>query len=296
MMMRRLLAAAALPCALGAQDTTAAKASLLAADRAASASSAAFRNALASNASVLVPDRNILRGRSDYTAHLTSLTAAPQGQHAWTPVHAVVSRDGLFGCTTGVLHLVAADTTQPSTGRYAACWRRASGGAWQLLAVSRIAAPARVKSLPDSMPGAPGSTGVGAPRGVNASRAMADADRAFAKFSADSGGPGVAFASWIAADGMMLGARAIPVRGPEQARQAFAGFPAKGKFEWGPIDALAAAAPDGSLGFTIGEARIAATPAELSYSKYLTIWRRDDDGRYRWVFDIGSDRPAPAGK
>lgn len=121
---------------------------------------------------------------------------------------------------------------------------------------------------------------------------MADADRAFARFSADSGGPAGAFARWVAANGMLLGARAIPPRGQEQAGKAFAGFPADGKFTWGPIDALAMVSRDGGLGFTIGEARIAATPADVSYSKYLTIWRRERDGRFRFIFD--SDRPAPA--
>jgi hypothetical protein len=93
---------------------------------------------------------------------------------------------------------------------------------------------------------------------------------------------------------MMLGARPAPVRGPAQARQAFATFPATGRFEWAPVDSLAAASRDGSLGFTVGEARIAPTPASVSYSKYLTIWRREPNGTYRWIFDIGSDRPSPA--
>ena len=92
----------------------------------------------------------------------------------------------------------------------------------------------------------------------------------------------------------MLGGRATPPRGPDGARGAFANFPPTGQFEWGPIDGLARASRSGDLGFTIGEARIAATPAEVSYSKYLTIWRRETNGAYRFVFDIGSDRPAPA--
>jgi len=125
---------------------------------------------------------------------------------------------------------------------------------------------------------------------------MTEADRVFGRFSADSGGPGGAFSRWIAEDGMMLGARAEPVRGPEQARQAFATFPATGHFAWAPIEALTQSAADGSLGFTIGEARIAPSPAAVTYSKYLTVWRRERDGRYRWVFDTGSDRPAPADK
>jgi len=129
---------------------------------------------------------------------------------------------------------------------------------------------------------------------TTAKAALIAADRAFAQFSADSGGPAGAFSRWVAGDGRVLGGRAVPWREPEQVRKAFADFPAGGKFEWSPIDALASAARDGDLRFTIGEVRVAPTPASVSYSKYLTIWRRASDGRYRFIFDIGSARPAPA--
>jgi ketosteroid isomerase-like protein len=293
MTVRFLILGAALPVALAAQDTSATKASLLSADRMAASSEAALRRAMSPGAALLLPGESVLRGAAAWTARLTSLATAPEGRAAWTPVHAVVSHDGGFGCTTGVRHLVATDSAQPTTGRYAACWRRADDGSWRILAFSSAPAPTSVKSLPDALPGGPGSTGMAAPRDARPAFEMTEADRLFGRFSADSGGPAVAFSRWIADDGMMLGARAAPVRGPEQVREAFATFPATGHFAWAPIEALTKASADGSLGFTIGEARIAATPAQVTYSKYLTIWRRETDGRYRWVFDIGSDRPTP---
>ena len=296
MIARFVLLGAVLPLALDAQDTTSAKATLLAADRSSASIEATLAQVLAVDASVLFPALEILRGRAAYAPHIAAVMNGPAGRPAWTPVHAVVSRDGAFGCTTGVLHLTASDSTQPTTGRYAACWQRERDGAWRMLALSRASAPAQVTSLPDTIPGAPGSTGTSSPRAMDAAAEMTAADRSFARFSADSGGPGGAFARWIAPDGMMLGARAVPVRGKEQARRAFAGFPSTGFFEWGPIAELSRASSDGSLGFTIGEARIASTPADVSYSKYLTIWRRESDGSYRFVFDIGSDRPAPTPK
>ncbi|MDP1890679.1 MAG: DUF4440 domain-containing protein [Gemmatimonadaceae bacterium] len=294
MTVRFLILGAILPVALAAQDSASAKAALLTADRIAATSASALRRAMSPAATVLLPGENILRGQDAWTARLEALATAPTGRAAWTPVHAVVSRDGGFGCTTGVLHLFPADSAQPTTGRYAACWRREGDGTWRLLALARAAAPLSVTSLPDSLPGGPGSTGVAAPRDARAALEMTEADRLFGRFSSDSGGPAGAFSLWIADDGMMLGARAAPVRGPEQVRQAFATFPATGHFAWAPIEALTEASADGSLGFTIGEARIAATSAQATYSKYLTVWRRESDGRYRWIFDIGSDRPAPA--
>lgn len=287
-----MLLALSAPFVLRAQDTTVVQRSVLAADRAAAGSGAALALALAPSATVLLPGLPVLAGAAAYRDHLPAIVAEGEAGAAWTPLHAVVARDGTLGCSTGVLRLVAVDSTRPATGRYAACWRRQRDGRWQLVALSRAPAPPAVRSLPDSLPGAPGSFGLAAPRGVPAAQAMADADRAFGRFSADSGGPANAFARWIAPDGMMLGARAVPVRGAEQVRQAFSGFPPTGQFAWAPLDPLSQASDDGSLGFTIGEARIAASPTEVSYSKYLTIWRREADGQYRWVFDIGSDRPA----
>lgn len=290
-LLRALRLSALVPIALVAQDTTATKAALIAADREAAANKMAWSATLAPRATVLLPGQEILHGRAAFAPHLTRL--AWGRTPAWTPVHAAVAANGGFGCTTGVLHLVATDSTQPSTGRYLACWRRTRNAQWRIIAWSAALAPPAVKTLPDSLGNPPGSTGVRAGRGARPARAMADADRAFGRFSADSGGPAGAFSRWIAADGMMLGARAVPAQGPADARAAFAAFPPTGRFEWAPVDSLTVAARDGSLGFTIGEARIAPTPESVSYSKYLTVWRRERDGSYRWIFDTGSDRPVP---
>ncbi|MHB8837880.1 MAG: Cif family virulence factor [Gemmatimonadaceae bacterium] len=167
MTVRCLLVAAAVPIAAAAQDTTAAKAALLAADRAAASSEAALRSALAPTATVLLPGREILHGRAAFEPHLAQ---AMPGRHgaAWTPLHAVVAAGRSFGCTTGVLHLAPADSMQPSTGRYAACWRQARTGAWRMVALSVAYAPPAVKSLPDTIAAAPGSTGTPAARGARA--------------------------------------------------------------------------------------------------------------------------------
>ncbi|MBI2408176.1 MAG: nuclear transport factor 2 family protein [Gemmatimonadetes bacterium] len=294
MLMRTLLLATfSLASVLRAQDTTAAKASLLEADWAAARDTAAWRRALAPRATVLAPGRPVLHGAEQYEPALASLRAVTSDNPAWTPVLAVVARDGSFGCTTGIWHVANADTTRPSTGRYLGCWRRTRREAWRLVALSVAFAPPSVRSLPPVIERAPASGNSAAPRRLHAARAMAAADRAFAQFSMDSGGPAEAFSRWVAADGMMLAERAVPVRGPEEVRQAFAGYPTSGRFEWGPIDSLAIAARDGSLGLTIGQARNARTPTSVTYTKYLTVWRREPDGTYRWIFDTGSARPAP---
>ena len=116
-----------------------------------------------------------------------------------------------------------------------------------------------------------------------------ETDELFARVAMDSG-PGPAFARFAAPDGMLLGARPLPPMGPDTIRARFTGFPADQRLMWGPIQGLGAAS--GGLAITVGEATTGppAGPA-VSYSKYVTVWRLEPDGTWRFVFDIGSARP-----
>ena len=69
---------------------------------------------------------------------------------------------------------------------------------------------------------------------------------------------------------------------------AFAGFPADAVLEWAPVAAEIAAS--GDLGCTVGRASVTALH---SYSKYLTIWKRQADGSWKFVADGGNARPGP---
>jgi ketosteroid isomerase-like protein len=69
---------------------------------------------------------------------------------------------------------------------------------------------------------------------------------------------------------------------------AFAGFPAHAVLEWAPVGANIAAS--GDLGCTVGEAAVTTLRA---YSKYLTIWKRQPDGAWKFVADGGNARPGP---
>jgi ketosteroid isomerase-like protein len=69
---------------------------------------------------------------------------------------------------------------------------------------------------------------------------------------------------------------------------AFADFPTDAILEWVPVAANIAAS--GDLGCTVGEALVRARG---SYSKYLTIWKRQPDGAWKFVADGGNARPAP---
>jgi ketosteroid isomerase-like protein len=57
-------------------------------------------------------------------------------------------------------------------------------------------------------------------------------------------------------------------------------------------------AATGDLGYTVGIAVRRGADGRVGYTKYLTVWRRQPDGEWRWVVDGGSPRPvdpAPGG-
>ena len=88
-----------------------------------------------------------------------------------------------------------------------------------------------------------------------------------------------------AARGMLRGTQMT--QGRQAIGAGFDGFPAGAVLEWWPV--AAEIAPSGDLGCTVGEARI---PSLNHYSKYLTIWRRQPDGTWKFVADGGNVRPA----
>ncbi|MFY9665906.1 MAG: hypothetical protein WAK19_15795, partial [Candidatus Cybelea sp.] len=59
----------------------------------------------------------------------------------------------------------------------------------------------------------------------------------------------------------------------------------------------AVVAVSGELGFTWGRwtdtYRDKHGNIKHAYGKYLDIWRRDADGTWRWIVDIGNENPMP---
>ena len=117
-----------------------------------------------------------------------------------------------------------------------------------------------------------------------------DADELFARVALDMG-PGPAFGRFAAIDGMLLGARPMPPMGPDSIRARFNGFPPDQRLMWAPTRDLGVAS--GGLAITVGEATTGPPGGTaVSFSKYATVWRLEPDGTWRFVFDMGSSRPA----
>jgi ketosteroid isomerase-like protein len=239
---------------------------LLAADRALSQATD-FASGFTDDAWYLHPGAPLVRGKD--AIRPASLT--------WTPAYAEVSADGTRGYTYGWTRL----DTLP--GKYLACWRRDGNRGWRVTAFARTAAgapppansPQRAATPTPAVPGAadPGD--------------LLRADSAFAAASIARGAK-AAFLAFAAEEAITLGGAGSIHHGRDAIGAAFDGYPADGVLAWEPV--WADIARSGDLGCTVGEASF--TPPR-SYSKYLTVWKRQPDGAWKFVADGGNARPAP---
>ena len=114
------------------------------------------------------------------------------------------------------------------------------------------------------------------------------ADRAFAARSSEVGAA-QAFREFMAEDGLWLVADREPIRSAEAIYQALGGAnPSGGKLLWEPAEAWASAA--GDFGASWGRSRFVPDDpkqAPRAY-RYMSVWRRDEDGRWRALMDMGA--------
>ncbi|QJE73865.1 nuclear transport factor 2 family protein [Aerophototrophica crusticola] len=114
-------------------------------------------------------------------------------------------------------------------------------------------------------------------------KAVMDADRAFA-VKAKEVGLAKAF-QMFAADKVVMFSTATPEMTPEQVA---ALFPPGFDIDWAPEGG--AISDDGTLGYTWGKARYSAkkpggTVTDLGPTRYVTIWRKQKDGSWKFIGD-----------
>lgn len=123
---------------------------------------------------------------------------------------------------------------------------------------------------------------------------MLAADSAFAKMAAEKGVP-AAFAAYAASDVRMFPDGGEPYSGRDALIARFAAWPEGAALSWTPVEAMAASG--GDFGFTWGRfifTAPGAAGAVAEHGKYVSIWRREPDGSWKFVADIGNASPAPA--
>ncbi len=125
------------------------------------------------------------------------------------------------------------------------------------------------------------------------SEAILKTDRAF---SARSGEVGVtqAFDEYLANDALMLPHGGSPVAGGEAIHDLMSSGP-EFTMTWEPR--AAEVALSGDLGWSWGEYTATSIAEDgstnTSYGKYVSIWRKQDDGSWKAIVDIGNQSPTP---
>jgi ketosteroid isomerase-like protein len=125
---------------------------------------------------------------------------------------------------------------------------------------------------------------------------LLDLDR---QFDADTTTNGVeGWVTHFAPDGIMLPAASKMVVGQPAIREFISKVFSTPRFamRWEPVDG----GVSGGLGYTYGVSKVTRMGADgkpqVSYGKYVTIWREQRDGAWQIAVDIGNSSPPPAGK
>lgn len=235
----------------------------------------------------------ILRGRNAARAIFAADSLGAGAAVRWQPVRAEVSADGHSGYSYGYAIYGRAANATPTLhlDRYIAFWRRDTLG-WKIAAYAETyGAPPPALSLPRDVAGSALSD-VPMPRTYGALEGLRSADNAFAAM-ATAIGSGRAFGEFAAETAQIFSAPGELITGPRAISDAFGGDD-KSSLAWYPVAGEVAKSSD--LGFTVGNAvfngrRSGGAPV-TRHSKYLTVWKRQRDGSWKYVVDGGSARPA----
>lgn len=264
-------------------------------DRSRSHRSTAGRNRSAdSTIALLAPNVVYLRGGAPAVygfdgARLLLSSIPPSVDGAtWLPLGGGVSDDLLGGYTYGVTAR-RADSSNGSIRfeRYIAYWVRGRGQPWRIAAYAEIDGPTAGDVTIDTAERTPPTNRFSEARARTVSSVRA-ADSLFSDVAYRLG-LAVAFSGAVAPTGAVFGSPQLVV-GPDAVREFYAAQAGGTSLAWHPV--YASAATSGDLGFTIGEylltARGPSGAAVQRVGKYLTVWKRQKDGTWKFVIDGGN--------
>lgn len=250
---------------------------------------AGLGGALAQDALVLMPRQNVIEGRAAATAFLAT-PAAPLA-FDWEVLVAEVSNDGTQGYTWSqggfTVDLGAGPVDRP--GFFLIYWRRAGGG-WEIAAfVFNLGGPLDAP-IPDGFGTADTKHRRNFPNTEieEQRQELLAVDAAFSATSVAQGS-GPAFEQFAAPNAIAVGGPQF-VYGPAAIGEAFSSGP-NDVISWVPRFAVVAGS--GDLGFTVGDATFDLPDFGMFFSKYLTVWQKQNTGEWRYVADLGNSRPAP---
>ena len=125
---------------------------------------------------------------------------------------------------------------------------------------------------------------------------LMEVDRAFCR-AAVAKGRTAAFLEFMAQDGVIYPWQGSPIHGVAQFRELTEGADAGAQeptFMWEPL--FADVAESGELGYTLGSYTATVEgpegPRLLRRGHYVTIWKKQGDGSWKFVFDGGNQLPS----
>lgn len=125
-------------------------------------------------------------------------------------------------------------------------------------------------------------------------RRLLNTDRQFATMSVEKGAA-EAFRQFLAEDAMAMSPGQHPVYGLEKIHAAMLKGDEDQQLTWEPQRAEVSNSED--MGWTWGEYVFRFTDEageeQTHYGKYLNIWRRQEDGQWKVVVDMGNSSPEP---
>jgi ketosteroid isomerase-like protein len=265
--------------------------------RADSVSRLGFPSGLASNfANDVIYLRDglpIIKGRAAARAVAAAESLGAGTAVRWQPVRAQASADGRSGYSYGYAVYSAVGAAAPTIrlDRYIAFWRREAGG-WKIAGYAETyGSPPTTIELPreaasSALPDVP------MPRSHGSLEAIRGADTEFSSTAAKLG-TGRAFGDFAAENAQIFSTPGEFITGPMAISEAFSESVDQSTLVWHPV--AGEAAQSGDIGFTVGNAvftgrRDDGTPI-VRYSKYLTVWKKQRDGRWLYVVDGGNARP-----
>jgi len=126
-------------------------------------------------------------------------------------------------------------------------------------------------------------------KGTESANEILQTDRDFSAFSKENGIP-EAFLAFADEKSVLLRDHGYPLVGKEALRKHMEKTPSDNLImTWEPLFAEASKA--GDLGYSYGtfEISLAEKPEEtVANGCYVSIWKRQDDGTWKWVLDAGS--------
>jgi plastocyanin len=246
--------------------------------------------AFADDVLLLSPRVDIISGAASATTFLTSNPLAPLAL-SWHVLVAEVSNDATQGYTwsegSSTFDFGAGAAPRPSF--FLTYWtRQSTDDDWSVAAMVVNAGGPQSTPIPD---------GFGTPTNKHRrtfpntevseqSAAILGVDAAFSAASVTDG-LGPAFEHFAAPNA--IGVAGEFLFGPAALGVAFASEPGD-TVTW--IPRYSDVAASGDLGFSVGEATFDLVQVTF-YSKYLTVWQKQNTGEWRYVADFGNSRPAP---